>query len=49
MTAKRPKYRPRRNRLSELAARNAAKPDPANPPRINLADRLFPIIQRHPN
>jgi hypothetical protein len=41
VTDKRPKHKPRRNRLSELAARNVARPD--------LKARLYPIVFRSPN
>lgn len=45
----RPRYRPRRNRLSEMAARNAARPDPVDPPHVQIERQLYPLIHRHPN
>jgi hypothetical protein len=52
VTDKRPKHKPRRNRLSELAARNVARPDPTPAPRVTqdeLKARLYPIVFRSPN
>lgn len=46
---KRPKYKPRRNRLSEMVQRNTSKPDPVDPPHVQIERQLYPIIHRHPN